>query len=805
MVLTADQLRKTYDSADLLPEDLANHRPLKAIIGQDRAVKALRFGLGNRAPGFNIYLSGVPGEGKIDAVLHFLEDLARREPPPQDWCYVNNFEDPYYPKRLSLPQGKAKELRTDVGRFVEEAQLALVKAFESEEYANKIEEIKLGYQELEKELYEKLNQKAKNAKFTINRTPVEVIAVPLVEGRPMMEKEFYALPEEERKRILDQQAEFKTELKAIARRLRELEKEFQGRAYELEQRVALFSIEALLDELHEKYDALPEVIAYLDAIKQHMLDDLSGFLQPNEQAKGAYSQPKKQIPRAYEVNVLIDNSALEGAPIVLELNPTYNNLFGKVEKESYMGALMTDFTLIRAGSLHQANGGYIVLPVEELLRNYFSWESLKRALRNRELVVEDAGERYGFIATKGLKPEPVPLDVQVILIGRPQYYYLLYELDDDFQDLFKVKADFDTSMEPSPENLRDYMGFLNQLCREEGLLPFDASGMAAMLEYGHRLAGHQRRISTEFGIIADLVQEANHYARKEGADRIGSAQVKEAFREKVYRASLLQEKILDYIEQGVILLDLEGARVGQLNGLSVLQLGDTAFGRPTRITASVGVGGAGILDIEREAKLGGPIHTKGVLILSGFLTQLFGRENPLGLSARLVFEQSYSEVEGDSASSAELYALLSALSDIPLRQSIAVTGSVDQRGQVQAVGGINEKIEGFFAVCQAAGLTGEQGVMIPAGNLSDLMLREEVVEAVRQGQFHVWAVADIAEGIELLTGLPAGAPLGDWHGGAPHFDEGSVFERADRRLQAMAEKAQLSLPQADRKAFNPAL
>ena len=486
--------------------------------------------------------------------------------------------------------------------------------------------------------------------------------------------------------------------------------------------------------------------------------------------------------RKYQVNVLVDNSKQEGAPVVVELNPSYSNLFGRVEKEAHFGALYTDLTMIKAGSLHRANGGYLVLRAEDLLRNPFSWDGLKRALLSRQIEIEEPGERFGFMATKSVRPQPIPLDVKVALIGSPLLYYLLYASDDEFSELFKVKADFDTSMARDEENVQDFLAVLSTFCHKEKLKPLDASAVAKLLEHASRLAEDQEKLSTHFGALADVIREAHFWALQDGAPHVGAAHVQKALDEKLYRSNLIQERIQEMIARGTLLIDAAGEAVGQVNGLSVLSLGDYLFGKPSRITASVGPGREGVIDIEREVELGGPIHSKGVLILSGYLAQEYAQDKPLTLAARLVFEQSYEGIEGDSASSAELFTLLSALSGLPVKQGIAVTGSVNQHGELQAIGGVNQKIEGFFDVCQAKGLTGEQGVIIPQSNVQNLMLREDVVEAVKSKRFHVWPVKTIDEGIEILTGVPAGK-----RGPDGQFPEGTVGYRVDRRLREFAE------------------
>lgn len=783
ITLQPEQLRRTYDPATLSLPSGKEEAPSKAIIGQDRAITALQFGLGNKANGFNIYVAGLPGTGKQTAVRHYLEGLAKKEPSPCDWVYVNNFEDPYFPKYLSLPKGLAHTFRNDVRHLLIHARSALVKIFESEEFIHKRDELVQEMQEAVEAIFSNISERARSEGLVIQRTPLEVVVLPTVDGRPMNEKEFYALSEEEKAAIVQKQRKFKDELRLAARRARDVELEYSNRLRELEQKAALRTLDTLLEDLEEKYGEFKAVLAYLKEMKNDLLEHLQEFLQfpsDKEEQPAMPLQKEDSVPRRYEVNVLVDNKEVEGAPILLEINPTYSNLFGKIEKESMMGTFVTDFTLIRSGSLHRANGGYLILPVEELLRNYLAWDSLKRALRTGHIDIEEPGERLGFLTSKSLKPEPVPLQVQVILIGRPLYYYLLLEYDEDFRELFKVKADFDVEMEYNEEHVSDFVRFIQHICRQEKLLPLDAAGMAQLLEESHRLAEDQEKISTRFGEIIDTVREAHHYAKKEEAEATGATHIRQAVEQRTYRSSLYKEKIRELIDRGQIIIDLKGEKTGQVNGLAYINMGDIAFGRPSRITASTSVGHGGILDIEREVQLGGPIHSKGILILSGYLSEKFGRDKPISLSANLTFEQSYSEVEGDSASSAELYALLSSLSGLPIKQGIAVSGSVNQKGEVQAVGGINEKIEGFFDICRLKGLTGDQGVLIPERNLKQLMLKDEVVEAVREGKFHIWAVNSIEEGIETLTGAPAGlTPEGT-------FEDGSVFAEVDERLKEIS-------------------
>ncbi|MBV6440936.1 MAG: ATP-binding protein [Haliscomenobacteraceae bacterium CHB4] len=795
MKLKPEQLRRTYDTPSLSALENKGQVRAKSIIGQERAVKALQFGLGNKGHGFNIFVSGVPGTGKQTAIRHFLHDIAQKEPSPGDWCYVNNFTDPYQPRRLSLPKGQARIFRNDVHQYVNNARTALLKVFESDEFARKRESALQKLRDEEATIFGELGNKAIEENFVIQRTPLEIIAVPMVDGRPMTEKEFVGLSQEKQDAIIQKQEAFKEELRQAARKIKGLERQTDQLLFDLENKVAAATLDDLLEDIAVKYETLEDVTRFLTDLKSDILEYLHEFIQfkAGNQGEEAPLQIKRDgnIPRRYEVNVFVDNSKTEGAPIVLELNPTYNNLFGKIEKESVMGNWVTDFTLIRSGALHASNGGYLILPAIEVLRNLFSWDSLKRALRNGEIVIEEPGEQLGFLTTKSLKPEPLPLQVQIILIGSPQVYFLLYEYDEDFKELFKVKADFDTTMDYSEENLADFSAFIQNVCKDENLLPLDTGGMGKLLEYSHRKAEDQDKLAIRFGDIIDVVKEAHHYARKDNTPQIGATHIRLATAERLYRSNLWQEKIQEMIEKKMIFIDVAGKETGQVNGISVINLGDASFGRPNRITASVSAGGAGIIDLEREAKLGGPIHTKGVLILSGYIAELFGQDKVISLSAQLVFEQSYSEIEGDSASSAELYALLSGLSGLPVRQDIAVTGSVNQKGEIQAVGGINEKIEGFFDVCQLMGFSGEQGVLIPASNEKNLMLKEEVVDAVRGGKFHIWSVRSIEEGIELLTGVKAGR-LSDAEG--KRFEPDSVFDRVDKRLEEFSQILRQTAP-----------
>jgi lon-related putative ATP-dependent protease len=784
--LPIEKLRRECDANLLRCESTKSLIPLNEIIGQERAVRALKFGLGIRDHGFNIYVAGYPGTGRKTAVRTFVEEQARVQPVPSDWCYVNNFVNSYEPKAIELSAGKGKDFRKDVKNLVENVRNALPKAFESEDYAARRDATIRGLDNQRKQLIDELSAKAQREGFVIQTTPVGLLLIPVLDGKPLSEEEMLALPQKTKEKLQEKRERLETEFRSTMRQLIDMERKIHESLSKLNKEVALYAIGNQVEGLIEKYKDTPKVTNYLKDVQNDILDNLQQFVKRSEaQPELPFQMPwmREEPFKKYEVNVLIDNSDAKGAPVVVETNPTYPNLLGRTEKEAQFGALTTDFTMIRAGSIHKANGGYLIIPVEELLQNPFSYDGLKRDLRDGHLVIAEPEERYGFISVKTLKPQPIPLSAKVILIGNPYIYQLLFGLDPDFKELFKVKAEFDTVMDRTDEKVRQYAAFVCMLCEKEHLKHLDGSGLAKLVEYSSRVAEDQYKLSTQFSNVADIVRESNYYASQENAEVLNGSHIRKAIEEKIYRSKLIQEKIQEMIKRGLFLIDTAEKKVGQVNGLSVMGLSDFAFGNPSRVTASIGLGREGVIDIEREAKMGGPIHTKGVLILSGYINDKYARDKLLSLSARLVFEQNYEGVEGDSASSTELYAILSALSDLPIKQNIAVTGSVNQKGEVQAIGGVNEKIEGFFEVCKLKGLDGQQGVMIPESNEQNLMLKEEVVEAVRADKFSIYSVKTIDEGIEVLTGTKAGQRLKDGT-----FEEGTVNYLVDKQLGEMADK-----------------
>lgn len=785
--LTTEKVYKSCNPDDVGCDTTQELTALETIVGQDRAIRAMQFGLGIKEKGFNIFVSGVPGTGRTTAVRKYLEEVAVDKPIPSDWCYVNNFQDAYRPHALRLPAGRAVELQKAMDNLTKIVFQEVRNVFESEEYAKHKEETLNKFQLQKQAIVEQVNKLALEESFILQATPMGVITVPTRNGKPLSEEDFIKLSQKDKDTLVQKQQKVQDALEASIRQTKSLEKDARDAVDKLDREVALYALRNWNEDMKEKFQDLPDVLTYVDAVQADLLDQVELFKTDGQEETPAlpFATPPKGLPiKKYAVNILVDNSSLKGAPVIVETNPTHDNLFGRIEQEARFGALVTDFTLVRSGSLHRANGGYLVLPVEDVLRNPFVWEDLSHALANAKIVIEDASEKFGF-STKSLQPEPVPLDIKVILIGRPDIFQLLLTYEVHFHELFKVKAEFDTSMSRTDEHTREYAAFATTLCNSENLKHLDRSAMARLVEHGSRLAEDQEKLSTRFGEISDVIREASYYAGVDSADLISAQHIRKAIEERDYRSNLIQERLREMIERGVIKIDIAGKKVGQINGLSVLGLGDISFGQPNRITVSLSLGREGVVNIEREAKLSGPIHTKGVLILSGFLAHRYAQDKPMSLSARLVFEQSYGGIEGDSASSTELYAILSALSDLPINQAIAVTGSVNQNGEVQAIGGVNEKIEGYFEVCTALGLTGEQGVLIPESNVSNLMLKETVVEAIKEGKFHIWSVHNIDEGIEVLTGVKAGERQADGK-----FELDSVNARVDQRLRLMAKALQ---------------
>ncbi len=755
-LLDVTQLKK---ECDFNPDHMhANDLTLPdELIDQKRAEEALQLGLKIKADGFNVFASGDEGTGKMTAVKMFLEKWVDKEPTPADWCYVYNFKDPYQPTKLNLPAGWGSKLKNDMKVFVSDVLQALTKTFESETYNSKRQSIKDKYDKIQSDLTLSINEKAEKESLLIKQTPVEVYTIPIKHGEVMTDEEFDKLPVAEKKIIQEKQTRFNNEMDSALKKQRLLEKEMIKEFKKLENEIARLSINDITEDLCYKYNSIQDVVEYLKNVKNDMLENLSDFMLAQKEKFEDLTIRENEFSKRYQINVLVDNGDQKGSPVIIESNPTYINLIGNVEKEPLMGSLITDFTMIRRGSLHKANGGYLIIKVAELFKNIFSWEALKRAIRNKEIVIEDVGEQLGYLTTKTLKPAPIPLQVKVILVGHPVYYHLLYDYDSDFKSLFKIKAEFNSEMDRTPENTAKYLSFFKRLAEKENLCMPELEALKKLEEFGARYTEDQNKLSMRFGKIADVLREANHYATEENATCISHTHIEKAIEKRIYRSNMIAEKINEMINNKHILINLTGKEVGQVNALSIIDMGDIMIGKPSKITCTINLGKEGVITVEREAELSGPIHTKGVLILNGYLAGKFFQDKPVSLSARLVFEQSYGEVDGDSAASTELYALLSSLANVPIQQGIAVTGSVNQKGEIQSIGGINEKIEGYFEVCKLMGLNAEQGIIIPSSNIQNLMLKNDVIEAVKRNQFKIWSVDTIDDGIEILTGKKAGS------------------------------------------------
>ena len=784
--LELEQLRWTCDPALFDFETTAELPDLDYAIGQKRALRSIEFGLGMEETGFNLFISGETGTSRTSTIRNILKKRAKAEAQPSDWVYVNNFKDSDSAVSLALPAGKGSELAADMKELVDAFRTDIPKALESPEYEARRAEVLDQYQKSNNDLFQTLEKESAKHGFALQRTVSGLVIVPQKQGRNYTQDEYEGLTDKKREK-LDQTGKKLTEkLNEVLRRVRDNEKLTKDALSQADRDLGMSCLGHRLGPLREKYDGLEKVLTYLDAVQEDILNNLEDFKPQSAQPQIPGIKMSRQEPtfERYEVNLLVDNKLTEGAPVEFEPNPTYNNLFGRIEHVmQYGGVAVTDFTMIRSGALHRANGGYLVIDAREVLINPFVWDALKRCIRTGDIRIEDVLEQYRFMTMVTLKPEAVTMQTKIVMIGTPWIYYLLFYMDPDYRKFFKVKAEFDSRVARTPEVMHDYALFVATHCRCENLLHFDRSGIARLLEYTARMVEDQHKFSSQFMEIADFIREASFWAGKDGHTLVTGADVLRAAEEKLYRVNRIEERVHELYEDGSIMVDTDSAVVGQINGLSVIGLGDHTFGRPSRITARVYTGQAGMVNIEREVKLSGPIHDKGVMILTGYLGGTFATEHPLSLSASICFEQSYDGIEGDSASSTELYALLSALSGVPIKQGIAVTGSVNQRGMIQPIGGVNFKIEGFFAVCKSQGLTGHQGVLIPKANERHLMLNDEVVEAVAAGQFHIWSAETIEQGIEILTGIPAGQR--DKHGA---FPPKTIFHLVDKRLSEMAER-----------------
>lgn len=787
--LPPEKLRRHCDPRVFPFSSTAELEPLSGIVGQERALDALRMGLSLRAPKHrhNVYVAGEPGLGKTSAVTQFLEELSRDQPVPPDVCYVHNFAVPHMPRYLLLPPGRGRELKEDMDRFLEFLDREMPRVMDSEEVKARIRREREAFEARKEGLFREAEGKAKGLGFVLQRTPFGLNTVPLKpDGSPYSHEEFQALSAEERAEVFRRQEGLQELVRETFRRLGELEEAWQEHQKRLTQEAVRFLIGPRLAQLRAKYGGIPRVLEFLQAVEADIVANAEALLAAKTKPQLPVPMPEPDRYLRYRVNLLVDRTGQRGAPVVVEENATYINLFGTIERRVQFGIVTTDFTQIRAGALHRAHGGYLVLSALNLLRFPLSWEALKIALKSGEIRVEDPAQILGYASTEGLRPEPVPLQVKVVLIGPLWLYYLLYFYDEDFRKLFTVRADFDTEMPWTEEAVQAIARFIRARSQENPeVLPFSPEGVARVVEYAAELAGDQRKLSTRFAALTSLIEEASFWARTQGAQRVEAEHVQLAVEKGKSRHSLLADKVREWIKRGKVLVQLEGAAVGQVNGLALVDLGDLAFGRPQRVTANVFAGKAGVVDIEREAELGGKIHTKGVMILKSYFGEKFATKTPLTLSATLAVEQAYSGIEGDSASAAELCALLSALSGVPFQQGLAVTGAIDQKGNLQPVGGINEKIHGHYLVCKELGLNGNQGVIIPRRNVDELMLPKEVVEAAAQGKFHVWACDTVEEVVELLSGMPAGRAHANGD-----YPEGTIFHLVQKRLEDLRRRVE---------------
>ena len=762
----------SFDTTDEL-------EPLEAFPGQGRAVEAIEFGIGIRHEGYNLFAVGAPGTGRHSLVQTFLERQAARSANDSDWCYLYNFAQPHRPCAIELPAGRGNEFSADMRQLVDDLQGTIVAAFETEEYRARQRELQEELAAKQEEVLEDLRSQAATKGLAIIRTPAGVAAAPMKDGEVVDLESFKKASEEEQTRIREAIAELETELRRVFQQVPLWQRESSRKLQRLKETVTRSAVQVLVEELLQKYEALDAVVTYLKSVQSDIVENAEYFVKGREQPD-TFSLWR----RRYAVNVLTDQRATSHAPVVYETNPTLQNLIGRIEHQTQAGTLVTDFTMIKPGALHRANGGYLVLDANRLLTQALAWDAVKRALQTRQIQIESPDRLVGILNTVSLEPEPIPLDLKVVLVGDHHLYHLLCRHDSDFGELFKVAADFDDVTHRNRENTLLFARLVANVVRDDSLRPLRADAVARVVEDAARRASDAERLSVNIRELTELLKESDYWARQDQAENVGATHVQRAIDAKIRRQDRLRERIREGIERGTTLIDTSGRTVGQVNGLSVLETNGFAFGNPNRITARVRLGSGSVIDIEREVKLGGPLHSKGVLILSGFLSGRYVTDRPLSLAASIVFEQSYGGVDGDSASSAELYAILSALAEIPIRQSLAVTGSVSQQGQVQAIGGVNEKIEGFFDVCQRRGLTGKEGVLIPAANVKHLMLRADVVQAAHDGLFQIYPVETIDQGIEVLTGCEAGQ-----RDDSGVFPEDSLNRKVEDRLLVFAEES----------------
>jgi len=782
------QLRRRTDPATLGFKSTEETLPLEHIIGQERAVRAIDFGIHMPGNKYHIVVVGPPGSGRTSVVKQFLDAQARSRPCPNEWCYVHNFDDPGRPRALRAPAGRAAILRREMKELVSRIKEDIPRTLEGELYEQRRREITLEYQNKQQALLEELQKSVNERGFALIQSQMGLHIAPVVDGKALTSEQYDQLDPEARQRLESHRPELTEQFDKTMRITRQLDRERRRALQQITYELIGFVVDQLMADTRAQFQDCPKILEYLDAVRRDLVAHADEYM-PQQAAQPSLIPDPRAIrdewSKRYQINVLSSSNPEGCAPVVVEDNPTYQNLIGRIEHRAEFGAMLTDFTHIRAGALHRANGGYLIVEAKDLLSNPLAWHGLKRALHNQEIKIEEIAQFYGLVSTVRLEPEPIPLDVKVVIIAEEWLYQALNTADEDFRDQFKVKAEFHTTMPRTPDTTQDLTRFIGDTCRRQGLRHFDAPAVARIVEEASRLADDQEKLTTRLAVIQEIVEQGAFWAAQAKHALVTAEDVDRAVGERRYRLAHIAERYADRIEEGVVLINTTGSVVGQVNGLSVLQLPHFAFGIPSRVTARTFAGKAGVVSIDREVKMSGPIHDKGQLILSAWLASRFAQERPLTMSATLTFEQSYSGIEGDSASSTELYALLSSLSGIPLKQNLAVTGSINQAGEIQAIGGVNAKVEGFFDVCKRRGLTGDQGVLMPAANVRHLMLRQDIVEAADQGQFHVYAVSTVEEGIELLTDTPVGEPDEDGH-----YPENSVFGKVHARLAEYAARSE---------------
>jgi lon-related putative ATP-dependent protease len=783
--LKPNELRRVCEAAAFKFKDTSELAPLDVVIGQERAVQAIEFGLNMRSPGYNIFVTGAEGTGKSTIVRDLATRYARTRPAPDDWCLVNNFQDEFRPLAIALPPGRGTSFAKRIQRIVNDLKKEIPKAFETESHLKKVAEIKARFGSRQQTIFQKIERFAAERSLHIDSSQKDYPVVPIVDGKILAAEDYQKLPDAVKADIDARVGQMQAEIEASGRKIEKFTQQLHADIERVMNEVVIALVKKRLGPLRADFRDRGPVLAYLDDMQADVVENFNLFMPADKgepPAAGECPQPLKSPFQNYQVNVLAHREPMKGAPVIFESNPTYFNMFGRIEKRAYMGTVNTDFTLVQAGALLNANGGYLLMEIESLLMNPYVWEALKRALQTQSLSIEDVPEESAF-GTTSLRTAPIPLEAKVLLLGSYEAFEWLQNFDSKFNKIFKVRADFDQEVARTPESVQLYARFIARVCREEHLLPFNPRGVAAIVEFGEKYVSDQNKLSIRFGPLLGVLKEADYWARSQKARVVSERHVVRAFQEHRFRYSLYEQKVHESYRDGTIMIDVEGAVVGQINGLAVYQIGEYSFGRPVRITAETFMGKPGVVNIEREAELSGHTHDKGVLILSGFLGSVFAQHHPLSLAISITFEQSYDEIDGDSASASELYAILSSLAGIPVRQGIAATGSVNQKGQIQAIGGVNQKIEGFFEVCREKGLTGAQGVIIPCSNVQNLMLRREVIDAVKKKQFHVYRIATVAEGIEILTGMPAGQADGD-----DQFPPGTVFGAVQQKLNAFFER-----------------